>query len=89
MSENGKKLTLSRDTLLPLGAALAIMGTLLWASWQAATRLSEIQRAIGERPTRDEVRTLFGSNQWTTETMDTWVKLFRAQEPTLKIPKAK
>ncbi len=83
---NGKKLVLSRDTLLPIGAVIAIVGTLLVLSWQARGALAEIQKDISERPTREEVQKMLGADASWEDNMRTWIRVFRAQEPTLKIP---
>lgn len=79
---------LTTHTLLPLGAAIAVVGSLMWGVWQAAGQLHAIQRDIRERPTRDEVRAMLGQDQWTTEDMRLWIRVFRAQEQGLKIPDA-
>lgn len=89
-SDDKRPLVLSRETLLPLGAVLALVGTLLWAVWSAASGLARIERSIEARPTRDEVRDMLKErNGWSTEDMRLWIRLFRAQEPALKIPDAK
>lgn len=79
MPDDRRTLTLDRNVLLPVGAVVATLGSAMWLSWQAATRLSSIDTRL------ERIEDAIDSNARVYE-MQAWIDLFKAANPTLAVP---
>lgn len=77
MPENNsdKKLTLSRETLMPISMVIAICGGVVWIS----TQLNNINYKLDMLETKLE-------DQWTTRDMENWGLRLKMQNPDIIIP---
>ena len=70
-----KKITISKDTLMPLGLVIAICGGVLWIS----TQLSGINYKLDMLETKLQ-------DQWTNRDMVNWGLRLKMGNPELSIP---
>lgn len=77
MPENNtdKKLTLSRETLMPISMVIAICGGVVWIS----TQLNNINYKLDMLETKLQ-------DQWTTRDMENWGLRLKMQNPNIIIP---
>ncbi len=75
MTTPDKKITISKDTLMPLGLVIAICGGVLWIS----TQLSGINYKLDMLETKLQ-------DQWTTRDMVNWGLRLKMGNPDIAIP---
>ncbi len=75
MTTPDKKITISKDTLMPLGLVIAICGGVLWIS----TQLSGINYKLDMLETKLQ-------DQWTTRDMVNWGLRLKMGNPEIAIP---
>tara|TARA_R110002124_G_scaffold285063_1_gene463131 strand:- start:1573 stop:1812 length:240 start_codon:yes stop_codon:yes gene_type:complete len=75
MTTPDKKITISKDTLMPLGLVIAICGGVLWIS----TQLSGINYKLDMLETKLQ-------DQWTNRDMVNWGLRLKMGNPELSIP---
>lgn len=77
MPENNtdKKLTLSRETLMPISMVIAICGGVVWIS----TQLNNINYKLDMLESKLQ-------DQWTTRDMENWGLRLKMQNPNIIIP---
>lgn len=82
----GTETTIGRNTSVTLQLTLAIVGSILTATWWIQTRLSEIQYRLTtiERNQADLKET--AQDRWTTTDMERWAHLFEVLNEGLEIP---
>ena len=75
MTTETKKLTLSKDTLMPLGLVITICAAVVWISSQLTTinyKLDMIELQL--------------QDQWTTRDMENWGLRLKMINPNISIP---
>ena len=70
-----KKMTLSKDTLIPLGMVIALCGGVVWIS----TQLNGINHKLDMLEEKLE-------DQWTKRDMENWGLKLKMQNPEINIP---
>jgi len=83
----------SKNTLIPVGVAIAVCVTLVIGTWSASSAFNSVLQAVDENGSnissiREELRE-FGNSSWSRRDMANWVLLLRMQNPDLKIPEPK
>tara|TARA_R110000782_G_scaffold184388_2_gene274657 strand:- start:19741 stop:20022 length:282 start_codon:yes stop_codon:yes gene_type:complete len=81
---------LSKSTLVPLGAAVAIALSLLWFGVSVGQTMSNQSNAIGNLTEAvsnlDTAIGTMNSTGWTKQDMELWVRLFKLSSPDIAIP---
>jgi len=75
MTTPEKKMTLSRETLMPLGMVIALCGAVVWIS----TQLNNINYKLDALETSLE-------DQWTQRDMENWGLKLKLENPDIIIP---
>ena len=75
MTTQDKKITLSKETLMPLGMVLALCGGVVWISNQ----LSSIHNKL-------ELLEASLEEQWTRRDMENWGLKLKLENPEINIP---
>ena len=75
MTTPEKKMTLSRETLMPLGMVIALCGAVVWIS----TQLNNINYKLDALETSLE-------DQWTQRDMENWGLKLKLENPDITIP---
>jgi len=73
--EKTKTLTLSKETLMPLGMVIALCGGVVWIS----TQLTNINYKLDTLEQKLE-------DQWTVRDMENWGLRLKMENPNIKIP---
>ena len=76
MTTQEKKMTISKDTLVPLGMVVALCGGVVWISNQ----LSSIHNKL-------ELLEASLEEQWTKRDMENWGLKLKLENPDIKIPR--
>ena len=76
MTTHDKKMTLSKDTLMPLGLVIAICGGVVWLS----TQLTNINYKLDMLEDKLE-------DNWTKRDMENWGLKLKLENPEIAIPK--
>jgi hypothetical protein len=76
MNTHDKKMTLSKDTLMPLGLVIAICGGVVWIS----TQLTNINYKLDMLEDKLE-------DNWTKRDMENWGLKLKLENPEIAIPK--
>ena len=76
MTTQEKKMTISKDTLVPLGMVMALCGGVVWISNQ----LSSIHNKL-------ELLEASLEEQWTKRDMENWGLKLKLENPDIKIPR--
>jgi|TARA_R110002074_G_scaffold21657_1_gene67076 hypothetical protein len=76
MTTHDKKMTLSKDTLMPLGLVIAICGGVVWIS----TQLTNINYKLDMLEDKLE-------DNWTKRDMENWGLKLKLENPEIAIPK--
>ena len=74
-STDTRKVTLSKDTLMPLGLVIALCGAVVWISSQ----LNNINYKLDMLETKLE-------DQWTQRDMENWGLKLKLENPTIEVP---
>ncbi len=75
MTTQEKKMTISKETLMPLGMVIALCGGVVWISNQ----LSSIHNKL-------ELLEASLEEQWTKRDMENWGLKLKLENPDIKIP---
>ena len=75
MTTQEKRMTISKDTLVPLGMVMALCGGVVWISNQ----LSSIHNKL-------ELLEASLEEQWTKRDMENWGLKLKLENPDIKIP---
>jgi hypothetical protein len=75
MNTQDKKITLSKDTLMPLGMVIALCGGVVWISSQ----LTNINYKLDMLESKLE-------DQWTKRDMENWGLRLKMENPAMTIP---
>jgi hypothetical protein len=78
--------TISRNTPVTLQLTLAIIGSILTATWWIQTRLSEIQFRLTTIERNQADLKQAAQDRWTTADMERWAHLFEALNEGLEVP---
>jgi len=78
MTTQDKKMTISKETLMPLGMVVALCGGVVWISSQ----LSGINYKLDMLESSLE-------DQWTTRDMENWGLKLKLENPEITIPELK
>jgi hypothetical protein len=70
-----KKMTISKETLMPLGMVIAICGGVVWIS----TQLTSINYKLDMLENKLE-------DQWTSRDMENWSLRLKMENPDIQIP---
>jgi hypothetical protein len=73
--EKTKTITLSKETLMPLGMVIALCGGVVWISTQLTNinyKLDTLERKL--------------EDQWTVRDMENWGLRLKMENPEIKIP---
>ena len=70
-----KRMTISKETLMPLGMVIAICGGVVWIS----TQLTNINYKLDMLETKLE-------DQWTTRDMENWGLRLKMENPQISVP---
>mgnify|MGYP000391911930 CR=1 FL=1 len=73
--EKTKTITLSKETLMPLGMVIALCGGVVWIS----TQLTNINYKLDTLEQKLE-------DQWTVRDMENWGLRLKMENPNIKIP---
>ncbi len=76
MTTQEKRMTISKDTLVPLGMVMALCGGVVWISNQ----LSSIHNKL-------ELLEASLEEQWTKRDMENWGLKLKLENPDIKIPR--
>ncbi len=76
MTTQEKRMTISKDTLVPLGMVVALCGGVVWISNQ----LSSIHNKL-------ELLEASLEEQWTKRDMENWGLKLKLENPDIKIPR--
>jgi len=75
MTTSEKKMTLSKETLMPLGMVIALCGGVVWISTQLTNinyKLDMLEESL--------------EDQWTKRDMENWGLKLKLENPTINIP---
>ena len=70
-----KRMTINKETLMPLGMVIAICGGVVWIS----TQLTNINYKLDMLETKLE-------DQWTTRDMENWGLRLKMENPEISVP---
>lgn len=93
MSDDTGRLIISRDTLIPLGTAVAVVVGLITGAWWLAGLKGDIERS--NNALRDEIRDLRYRierseqtmlDRWTATHQRLWASEMQRRNPTLTVP---
>ena len=75
MTTQDKKMTISKETLMPLGMVVALCGGVVWIS----TQLTNINYKLDALESKLE-------DQWTKRDMENWGLKLKLENPTINVP---
>ncbi len=79
-----KPSTLSRETLMPIGAVVAVCAAFLSGALWINSKLGELSWEV--RSLKSEVANIKSREAPTTQEIQLWIRLFAAQNPDVSIP---